>query len=193
MVSIVKNLMGWFSGISASRVNCILSPIKIELRSIFAFTFTGGCEKQKTKQKRKKKIKVTLCTIRKSISFIKSAVPADEKPFQHFHIIFIQAYMQQAATCFGKNSLAIFSDPEKFLLVFMPGRCISTVHPFCFPCFHVLRLQQACIKKLHIHFIIHLNADYIMLVSCHPQCIFIIRIKKITLNKSNAFLPGKTA
>src|SRR5687767_5478039 len=140
MVSIVKNRMGWFSGISASRVNRILSPIKIELRSIFALTLTGVCEKQKTKQKTKKKNKAALCTIRKSISFIKSAVPADEKPFQHFHIIFIQAYVQQAATCFGKDSFTILSDPEKFLLVFMPGRCIPAVHPFCFPCFHVLRL-----------------------------------------------------
>ena len=79
MVSIVKKRMGWFSGISASRVNLILSPIKIDLRSMFALTFTGVCEKQKNKAEKEERELLVICSCRSCFYFADGVFAYKEK------------------------------------------------------------------------------------------------------------------
>ena len=79
---------------------------------------------------------------------------------------------------------------KKMLLVLLLNIIITAINPLCCAGFCICHLQQSHIGQLHIHFIIHFNANHIMFFSGNTQCIFKFIIKEITQYKNNSSSGG---
>src|SRR3569833_576790 len=108
--------------------------------------------------------------------------------------------MQEVATGLLKKALALLGLGKKVLLIIGPHQVIIRIYPIPAARLGVFRLDEPDGRQFHIHLIIDLDADDIMLFSRHFQCIFkllftdglfiCILLDKIAQEENNALMPG---
>src|SRR5580692_191839 len=99
--------------------------------------------------------------------------------------------MEQVTSGFLKDTFALLRLLKKILLIVGAHEVIIRVNPIAAARLGILRFNHPDLGQLHIHAIVYLDADEIVLLAGDLQCVVKIRIQKIAKQKDDSLLPRR--
>src|SRR6185312_7991930 len=123
-------------------------------------------------------------------SSLSRPVATDKEPLQDLYIVFVGPQVQEIAPGLLKYAFTLLRLVKKILLITRADQVIARVDPITPSGFRIFGLDHPDRRQLHIHLVIHLDPDHIVLLARYLQRLLITRPRRRVATPSRRISPS---